>query len=404
MTIPQTFPSKVQLQNGGPHDDQSLSFVLNKPGEVSYQHRPIPRLGPHDVLVHVHYTGICGSDVHYWKHSQIGKYVVKEPMVLGHESSGVVVSLGQNVRSLVIGDRVALEPGIPCRRCTRCRGGKYNLCPDVKFAATPPVDGSLTKYYALPEDFCHRVAEHVSLQEAALVEPLAVAVHVVRQAKVKPGQSVVIFGAGPIGVLCCAVARAFGAGDIVCVDMSESRLGFAGKYAATRTYLSKRQSAEDTAVDILSTCGLPEDGVDAAIDATGAEPCIQTSVHILRTGGTYVQAGMGKSDINFPIGALCGKEITVKGSFRYQEGDYSLAVEMLNSRRLSVKELITGVVAFEDAETAFRSVAAGKGIKTLIKGVDVVGGPINRTEIERTYTNGDQSSDTSIGDAALGCC
>ncbi|KAF2168686.1 hypothetical protein M409DRAFT_65551 [Zasmidium cellare ATCC 36951] len=356
-------------------DHHNLSFVLNKPGDVTYEHRTIPQLGPYDALVHVHYTGICGSDVHYWKHGRIGNYVVNDPMVLGHESSGIVVSVGSNVTSLAIGDRVAMEPGIPCRRCTRCRGGKYNLCPHVKFAATPPVDGTLTKSYALPEDFCHRLADHISLQEGALVEPLSVAIHIVRQAKIKPGQSIVIFGAGPIGLLCCAVAKVFGAVDIVCADLSESRLNFAKSYAATQTYLTRQQTAEAAAADILRTCGLSEDGVDVAIDATGAEPCIQTSVHLLRTGGTYVQAGMGKSEVVFPIGALCGKEITVKGSFRYQEGDYGLAVEMLAKSRLSVKELVTNVVGFDEAETAFWNVSTGKGIKTLIKGVDVVDGP-----------------------------
>ncbi|KAK4504582.1 hypothetical protein PRZ48_005498 [Zasmidium cellare] len=352
--------------------NDNLSFVLNKPGDVSYQPRPIPQLDPHDVLVHVHYTGICGSDVHYWKHGQIGKYVVKKPMVLGHESSGVVVSSGSNVTSLAIGDRVAMEPGIPCRRCTRCRGGKYNLCPHVKFAATPPVDGTLTKYYALPEDFCHRLADHVSLPEGALVEPLSVAVHIARQADVKPGQSIVVFGAGPVGLLCCAVAKAFGAVDIVCVDLSESRLEFAKSYAATQTYRPVRLQAQETAEEILRTCGLSEDGVDVAIDATGAEPCITTCVHVLRTGGTYVQAGMGKPEVTFPIGALCRKEITVKGSFRYQEGDYSLAVQLLSQQRVSVKELVTGVVGFDEAATAFRNVAAGQGVKTLIRGVGII--------------------------------
>lgn len=322
------------------------------------------------MLVHVQYTGICGSDVHYWKHGAIGQYIVESPMVLGHESSGIVTSIGSNVTSLKIGDKVAMEPGIPCRRCKPCRGGKYNLCYEMRFAATPPIDGSLTKYYALPEDFCYKLADHVSLEEGALAEPLAVAVHVVRQAGVKPGDSLLVCGAGPVGVLCCIVAKVFGASTVICMDLSEERLAFAKTYAATHTYLARRESAESTGQAIKDMIGYDR-GVDVAIDATGAEPCIQACVHALRNGGSYVQAGMGRADISFPIGMFCGKEITAKGSFRYQAGDYELAVGMLASGQVSVKELITGVVKFEDAERAFELVGEGKGIKTLIGGVDV---------------------------------
>lgn len=204
----------------------------------------------------VKYTGICGSDVsvalqmrgemangctqvHYWTDGAIGDFVVKAPMVLGHESSGIVHSVGDKVTSVKPGDRVAMEPGIPCRRCARCKEGtpcrlingyyrklkvliqclgKYNLCPDMAFAATPPYDGTLAKYYALPEDFCYKLPEHVPLEHGAVVEPLSVAVHIVRQqANVEPGQTVAIWGAGPVGLLCMAVAKAFGASKIIAV-------------------------------------------------------------------------------------------------------------------------------------------------------------------------------------------
>jgi D-xylulose reductase len=160
----------------------------------------------------------------------------------------------------------------------------------MRFAATPPIDGTLAKYYKLPEDFCYKLADHVSLEEGALAEPLSVAVHIVRQAELKPGSNVVIFGAGPVGLLCCAVARVFGAEKIVCVDMSSDRLTFAKGYAATHTYLARKESAEDAGRAILEESGI-EGGADVAIDATGAEPCIQTCIEVLRAGGVYVQAG-----------------------------------------------------------------------------------------------------------------
>ncbi|KAE8442338.1 hypothetical protein EG329_003471 [Mollisiaceae sp. DMI_Dod_QoI] len=346
----------------------NLSFILNKPLSLSFEERPKPTLqNERDVLIAINYTGICGSDVHYWQHGAIGPFVVKDPMVLGHESAGTVVEVGAAVKSVKPGDRIAIEPGTPCRHCTPCLAGHYNLCDDMRFAATPPFDGTLAGFYTAPADFCYKLPEHVSLQEGALVEPLAVGVHIVKQAEIKPGDSVVVMGAGPVGLLCCAVAKAFGASTIVAVDIQPARLEFAASYAATHTFTPERVSAEENAARLLKETGLVG-GADAIIDASGAEPSIQTSLHAIRRGGIYVQGGMGKADINFPIMALCTKEVTAKGSFRYGSGDYKLAVELVANGKVDVKRLITGTVKFQDAEQAFHDVKAGKGIKVLIAG------------------------------------
>ena len=226
--------------------------------------------------------------MHYWVEGRIGHFVVEKPMVLGHESAGIVEKVGDKVTSLKVGDRVAMEPGVPCRRCVRCKDGKYNLCPDMAFAATPPYDGTLARYYTLPEDYCYKLPENMSLEEGALIEPTAVAVHITRQAAIKPGDSVVVFGAGPVGLLCCAVAKAYGAKKIVTVDINDERLQFALKYAANASFKSARVSAEENAKNLIKECGLGA-GADVIIDASGAEPCIQTAIHALRMGGTYVQ-------------------------------------------------------------------------------------------------------------------
>jgi len=214
--------------------------------------------------------------------------------VLGHESAGLIHSVGQAVKSLKPGDKVAMEPGVPCRRCLQCKAGKYNLCPDMAFAATPPVDGTLAKYYVLPEDFCYKLPDHMSLEEGALVEPTGVAVHVCKQAEVRPGVSVVVYGAGPVGLLCCAVSKAFGAVKVVSVDINEERLEFAKSYAATHIFGSRKESVEQSAERLIKECDLGV-GADCVIDATGAAPCIQAAIHVLRTGGTYCQAGMVSS-------------------------------------------------------------------------------------------------------------
>jgi D-xylulose reductase len=221
-------------------------------------------------------------------------------MVLGHESSGIIHSVGSAVSTLKVGDQVAMEPGIPCRRCVRCKEGRYNLCPDMAFAATPPFDGTLARYYRLPEDFCVKLDKGMSMEEGALVEPSAVAVHVSRQAGVKPGDSVLVFGAGPVGLLVCAVSRAFGATKIISVDINEERLAFAKDYAATHVFRSQKESAEDSARRLIDECDLGP-GADVVIDASGAAICIQTGIHALRNGGTYLQAGMVGLEIILPV-------------------------------------------------------------------------------------------------------
>ncbi|KAJ2903110.1 alcohol dehydrogenase -like domain-containing protein [Zalerion maritima] len=382
---------------------QNLSFVLNKPLDVGFVERPIPKLqSPHDVLVAVQYTGICGSDVHYWEHGRIGHFVVESPMVLGHESAGTVVAVGSAVKTLVPGDRIALEPGYPCRRCGDCLAGRYNLCHEMVFAATPPYDGTLTGFWVAPFDFCYKLPGNVSLQEGALVEPLAVAVHIVRQARVSPGQSVVIMGAGPVGLLCAAVAKSFGATTVVCVDIIAAKLEFAKEFAATHTYLSQRVSAEQNATALKEAAGLGG-GADAVIDASGAEPSIQTSLYTVRVGGTYVQAGMGKPDINFPIMAMCLKEVTARGSFRYGPGDYKLAIELVASKKVDVKALVNGVVEFKHAEEAFKKVKEGQVIKILIAG------PNEKLETHGELDTGVDAGKLKEAEAAAansegGCC
>ena len=241
----------------------------------------------------------------------------------------------------------------------------------MAFAATPPYDGTLCKYYRLPSDFCYLLPAHVTLEEGALIEPLAVAVHIVGRTEVRPGQSVVVFGAGPVGLLCAAVARAFGAGKIVAVDINGERLAFAGEYLGGAGMFEPRtegEESEDAARRLKEEQGLG-DGADVVIEASGAEASIRTGIEVVRTGGVFVQGGMGKPEVMFPVMTMCTKEMTVRGSFRYGEGDYRLAVGLVAEGKVDVKRLITRKVAFEDAEAAFEEVKQGKGIKVLIGGV-----------------------------------
>ncbi|KAH8698850.1 chaperonin 10-like protein [Talaromyces proteolyticus] len=347
------------------------AFVLNPSGLFAFEERSIPILqSDRDVIVQVIATGLCGSDVHYWQHGRIGPHIVQDPIILGHESTGVVVECGSSVEGLTIGDRVALEPGIACNTCSRCRGGRYNLCQDMRFAATPPYDGTLSTYYRVPAECCYKLPPHVSLRDGTLIEPLSVAVHSCQLAGAMQEKSVVIFGAGPVGLLCCAVARAFGASTVVAVDVVQARLSSAQKYGATHTYQMSTNSTDKNAADLLATARL-ETGADIILDATGAEPCLNCGILALAPGGTFIQVGLGKPNLSIPVGQICDKEVVFKGSFRYGPGDFQLAIGLLNSRRIILDGLITHEFSFSQAKEAFENVAGRTGIKSVIFGPSV---------------------------------
>ncbi|KAH6866308.1 chaperonin 10-like protein [Alternaria rosae] len=359
--------------------EKNPAFVLRAIKEVAFEDREVPQLrDEHEVRVHVAQTGICGSDVHYWQRGRIGDFVLTSPIILGHESSGTVVEVGSAVKNLQVGDRVAIEPGVPCRRCDYCRSGSYNLCNDTIFAATPPWDGTLAKYYTVASDYCYKIPDHMNMEEAAMVEPVSVAVQICKVADLRANQTVVVFGAGPIGVLSQAVAKASGAKKVIAVDISQARLDFAKAYAADGVFLPSRAKegadpvahSESIAAAIKEQFNLGE-GADIVLECTGAEPCIQAGINVAKKGGTYVQAGMGKENVVFPITTACIRALTIKGSIRYSVGCYPNAIDLVASGKVDVKKLITNRFKFEDAEKAFELVkAAQEGVfKVIIEGV-----------------------------------
>jgi D-xylulose reductase len=290
---------------------------------------------------------------------------------MGHEASGVVHSIGSAVTTLKVGDRVAIEPGRPCRRCNPCKAGCYNLCPSMKFAADPPDShGTLRKFYEIPEDFCYVLPPDMGLDEGVLVEPTAVAVHACRLADVKVSMDVLVFGAGTVGLLCAAAAKAMGARKVVSVDINRSRLEFARGFASTDTFIPGNENTAETIAAQLKATHFPE-GADVVLEATGVESCIDAGIQVLKRGGTYIQVGLGKQRIQFPIVTLSEKEINMKGCFRYNAGDYDLALHLLGAGKIKVKDLITSVKEFEDVTEAWETTARGEGIKTLIRFEDV---------------------------------
>jgi L-iditol 2-dehydrogenase len=234
----------------------NLSAVLLEKGNLKLEQRPMPaKLGPNDVLIRIHSVGICGSDVHYWVNGCIGDFIVRAPMVLGHETSGVVAQVGSGVKHLKQGDRVAIEPGVPCRMCQYCKHGQYNLCPDMGFCATPPYDGTLTRYFAHPADFCYKLPDHVSFEEGAMLEPLSVAVQACRRANITFGENVLICGAGPIGLVNLLTAKAQGAAKVCITDIDEHRLSVAKSLGADFTYRITKKDVRGMAEDIANLFG-----------------------------------------------------------------------------------------------------------------------------------------------------
>jgi D-xylulose reductase len=273
---------------------------------------------------------------------------------------------------------VAMEPGVPCRRCEYCRKGSYHLCGDMVFAATPPYDGTLAKYYINAADFCYKLPDTMSLEEGAMAEPVSVALAIAKTAELKAHQTVLVMGCGPIGILCQAVARAWGAAKVIGVDVVDSRLAQAASYGADGTYKPERKAAgidamehaEATAADLKEKMGLG-DGADVVLECSGAEPYVQLGIYAAKPGGTFVQAGMGKEVVEFPITTVCTQGLTVKGSIRYLAGCYPAAIDLISKGKIDVKPLITHRFPFEQSEEAFGLVHQGRSdvFKVMIAGV-----------------------------------
>lgn len=248
----------------------------------------------------------------------------------------------------------------------------------AQFAATPPHDGTLAKYYIVACDYVYPLPNHMSMEEGALVEPTAVAVQICKVADLRANQTVLVFGCGPIGVLCQAVAKAYGAAKVVGVDVVQSRLDFAKSFAADEVFLPPRPEpgvdatshSEMVATLLKEQCRLGE-GPDVVLECTGAEPCIQAGIYVAKKGGTYVQAGMGKENVVFPITTACIRALVIKGSIRYTTGCYPAAVDLVASGKIDVKRLITSRFKFKEAEQAFELVKSGRSdvLKVIIEGV-----------------------------------
>jgi L-iditol 2-dehydrogenase len=328
--------------------------VMTGVGTLQIEDRPVPSPAPHEVLVEVAAVGVCGSDVHYYRHGRIGDFVVEEPMILGHELSGRIVAVGDGVDPDRVGQRIAVEPQHPCRRCKQCLAGRYNLCPEMKFYATPPVDGAFCRYVTIDDDMAHAVPDSVSDEAAALLEPLSVAVATMRKAHVVPGSSVLIAGAGPIGVICAQAARAFGAARIVVTDLVAARRERALQFGATEVL-------DPSAVDVTAI-----DPVDAFIDASGAPVAVVSGIKAVGPAGHVVLVGMGADEYALPVSHIQNLEINVTGVFRYTD-TWPAAIHLVASGAVDLDAMVTGRYDLEHVGEALDSDTDPASLKSIVR-------------------------------------
>ncbi|MDO3677806.1 NAD(P)-dependent alcohol dehydrogenase [Paenibacillus ehimensis] len=310
--------------------------VLDRPLSIEVRDVPVPEPRPDEALVKVHCIGICGSDVHYYEHGRIGRYEVKQPIILGHEVAGTVVKVGSAVTNVAVGDRVAVEPGVTCGRCDYCKSGRYNLCPDVVFMATPPVDGAWADYVAVRSDFLFKLPEAMSFEEGALLEPLSVGIHAMTRGRVKPSDRVLVTGLGPIGLLALEAAKLFGVTEIYGSDVMDSRRALAMEMGAAGV-LNPAGAPVKEQLDRL-TGG---EGVDVIIETSGSARAIADTIGLTKRGGRIVLVGLPTSDaIPLDIPALVDAELDVYGVFRYAN-TYPAAIQLLSRREHSIAKTIT---------------------------------------------------------------
>ncbi|MCL2092576.1 MAG: NAD(P)-dependent alcohol dehydrogenase [Treponema sp.] len=333
-------------------------------GKIDIVEQEIPQPGENEVLVKLEYVGVCGSDLHYYESGRIGDNYVKWPMVLGHECAGTIVETGSQVTGLAIGDRVALEPGKTCGRCQYCKTGRYNLCPEVIFFATPPIDGVFQEYVAHQAALCFKLPDHVSTLEGALIEPLAVGFHSALMGEAKLGQSALVSGSGCIGLVSMLALKALGVSKVYVSDVITKRLEKALALGATGVI----NVAEKDLVQGVQEAHKGE-LLDLAIDTSGVESAVAGAMALLKKGGTFVFVGYSSSGMmNFPLSLAMNKEISMKTIFRYRH-IYPMAIDAVAQGKVDIKNIVTDVFDFKDIQKAMDESAKNKAeiVKSVIK-------------------------------------
>ncbi|KAH3667516.1 hypothetical protein OGAPHI_003165 [Ogataea philodendri] len=333
------------------------SLQITKDHQIFIKENPVEKPGPGQALVHITATGICGSDVHFWKHGQIGELKVLGNCIMGHETAGEVIELGEGVTDVKIGDRVAIEPQVTCGKCFLCLQGDYNLCENTKFLAVYPNDGSMQRFKVVNAQCLYKLPDNMSFEEGALCEPLSVAYHGVERAELELGRGAMICGAGPIGLATLVMANASGASPLVISDLSAERLEFAKKLIPrVKTYqIDLKKSSEENAEGIRELFGPDEeDAPPRVLECTGVESSVITAAYVARRGGSITVIGVGRPTFNnFPFMKLSLAEIDVKFINRYHQS-WPPVIKLISEGIIDVKPFVTHRFPLEKADEAMK--------------------------------------------------
>ncbi len=331
------------------------ALVLEKQHELAMRDIDLPTaVGPADVKIKIDTVGVCGSDVHYYTHGRIGSFVVEAPMVLGHEAAGTVVEVGSAVVDLKPGDRVCMEPGVPDLTSRASKLGMYNVDPKVVFWATPPVHGVLTPFVVHPAAFTFKLPDSVTFAEAAMVEPFAVGLQAAVKAGIKPGDTAVVTGAGPIGIMAALAALAGGCSRVIISDIVDEKLAVAARYPGVSTVNVRRETLAEAVA--AATDGW---GVDVVFEASGAPKAYEGLAGLLRPGGCLVVIGMPVEPVALDLASIAAKEIRVETVFRYANV-FDRALAMIASGKVDLKPLVSETFPFERSVAAFQRAAEGR--------------------------------------------
>ena len=331
------------------------ALVLEKKMQLTLREIDLPsKVGPNDLRIAIHTVGVCGSDVHYYTHGAIGKFVVNAPMVLGHEASGTVTELGANVRNFKVGDRVCMEPGVANMNSRATKLGLYNLDRDLTFWATPPDHGCLTAHVVHPAAFTYKLPDHVSFAEGAMVEPFAVGMQAATRARIKPGDAALVTGCGPIGIMIALAALAGGCAKVLISDVSAPKLKIAGQFAGIIPVNILEQKLDEV---VSSNTGAW--GVDVLFEASGSARVYPTMFDFVRPGGAVVIVGLPVDKVEFNVAAAVVNELRIETVFRYANV-YDRAIDLIASGKVDLKPLITETFNFDDSIKAFERAAEGR--------------------------------------------
>ncbi|SFV29562.1 D-xylulose reductase [Devosia crocina] len=324
------------------------ALVLEKQHELQLRDIELPLdVGRGEVRIAIHTVGVCGSDVHYYTHGRIGPFVVDAPMVLGHEAAGTIVEVGEGVSHLKVGDRVCMEPGVPDSSSRASRLGMYNVDPAVRFWATPPIHGVLTPEVVHPADYTFKLPDNVSFAEGAMVEPFAVGMQAASKARIVPGDTAVVLGAGPIGTMVALAALAGGCARVIVADLAQPKLDIAARYQGVIPVNIRDTNLVEKVGELTEGWG-----ADIVFECSGSPKAWETIMDLPRPGGAIVVVGLPVEPIKLDIAAASTKELRIKNVFRYAH-QYERAIALIASGKVDLKPLISQTFAFDEAKEAF---------------------------------------------------